>query len=268
MRGLFRAFEREGADCLLIGGQAAILYGASHFTQDLDLWVRPDPVNLQAVLRSLARVGARVHKLTPPFSPRWVRRGHGFHFVIPQEGRLAAYVDVMGCPPRVGAFGPALRRCRRMKTPWGALAVVSVEDLVELKKTNRAGDYEVISRLVRVRLGETGAPSPARLAWAVRNTFRLEDLTAIFSAFGTRVPRGPLSRERVIGALLDAVRAGRAPTERLLASAGRALDARMGKHLEAGRKYWLPKIRDLRELRASGRLLPEGIPVRKLLESP
>lgn len=25
MRGLFRAFDREGVDCLLIGGQAAIL---------------------------------------------------------------------------------------------------------------------------------------------------------------------------------------------------------------------------------------------------
>jgi hypothetical protein len=153
MRGLFRAFDREGADCLLIGGQAAILYGASHFTQDLDLWVRPDPANLEAVLRSLARVGARVHKLTPPFTLEWARRGHGFHFVIPQARRLPAYVDIMGFPPRVGAFGSAFRRGRRMKTPWGVLKVVSVEDMIELKKANRAGDYEVISRLVRIRLG-------------------------------------------------------------------------------------------------------------------
>ena len=41
MKTLFRALEREGADVLLIRGQAAILYGAAHFTQDLDLWIRP-----------------------------------------------------------------------------------------------------------------------------------------------------------------------------------------------------------------------------------
>lgn len=41
MKSLFRSFEKEGVRYLLIGGQAAILYGASHFTQDLDLWVDP-----------------------------------------------------------------------------------------------------------------------------------------------------------------------------------------------------------------------------------
>ncbi|HZE99106.1 MAG TPA: hypothetical protein VE981_19025 [Planctomycetota bacterium] len=81
MNALFRAFERERVRFLLIGGQAAILDGAAHFTQDLDLWIRPDRRNLDAFLRALARVGALLPKLTPPLSLRWLGRGHGFPFV-------------------------------------------------------------------------------------------------------------------------------------------------------------------------------------------
>ena len=58
MRGLFRAFDREGVDFLLIGGQAAILYGASHFTQDLDVWICPEDRNRKAFLRELRTLRA------------------------------------------------------------------------------------------------------------------------------------------------------------------------------------------------------------------
>ena len=42
MRDLFRSFEKRRVDSLLRGGQAAILYGASQFTEDVDLWIRVD----------------------------------------------------------------------------------------------------------------------------------------------------------------------------------------------------------------------------------
>jgi hypothetical protein len=45
MRSLFRAFEREGVRYLVISGQACILYGASQFTEDLDVWIQPTPKN-------------------------------------------------------------------------------------------------------------------------------------------------------------------------------------------------------------------------------
>lgn len=265
MRGLFRAFEREDVDFLLIGGQAAILYGAAQFTQDLDVWIRPEAGNLKAFLRALGRVGARVHKLTPPFTLPWIRRGHGFHFVIPHPGRLPAYLDAMGRPPRVGSFATAARRARSMETPWGRIPVVSIEDLIELKKTNRPGDYEVISRLVRIRLGEAAAPTPARLAWAIRNTFRIEDLVAILATFGDRMPSRIPGVERPISVLQDLHRAGRTPGERAVSAAGRALDSRMSRLLEEGRRYWLPRLRELRSLRAAGSLLPQGLAVHELL---
>lgn len=261
MKGLFRAFDREGVDYLLMGGQAAILYGAAHFTQDLDLWIRPSPRNVRAFLRALSRVAARVHKLTPPLSPRWVARGHGFHFLIPQSGRSDAYLDALGRPPRVGGFSVSARRARRMTTPWGELPVVAIEDLVELKKTNRPGDYEVISRLVRIRLGELGSPNARRLSWAIRNTFRVEDLLAIAGVYKISGLAGEPPIRRLCAALCQ----GGHPAGNTMAAAGKALDRKMTRLLERGREYWLPRIRELRSLRFEGGLIPEGTPVRNLL---
>ncbi len=267
MRGLFRAFEQERVDYLLIGGQAAILYGAAHFTQDLDVWIRPSLRNIRAFLRALARVSARVHKLTPPLSVAWVRRGHGFHFLIPQAKRSPAYLDAMGRPPRAGPFGASARRARRMDTPWGLLPVASIEDLVELKKTNRPGDYEVVSRLARIRLGELRSPSRRQLAWAAENTFRVEDLLALRDTYGSRVWRNIAELPPGIHAVLAKRPFDKTPGRHAIAAAGRALDLRMAKFMERGRRHWLPILRDLRALRAAGKLLPEGLAVRELVPS-
>lgn len=258
MRDLFRACERERVDFLLIGGQAAILYGAAHFTQDLDLWIRPTPANVAALVRALGRVRAVVHKLTPPLTLRWVRRGHGFHFRIPQPGQMPAYLDVMGRPPRVGSFDPAFRRRRVFETPWGRLPVVSIPDLVELKKTNRPGDYEVISRLVRLRLSESAA-GPGLLTWAARNTFRIEDLLTLRSAYGNAWRSAAAGRPPAIRSLLTSIRE---PSERAIRAANRTLHGTMSELLERGRRYWLPRIRELRQLRSEGGLLEEGSPAR------
>lgn len=235
MRDLCRAFERERVEFLLIGGQAAILYGAAQTTQDLDVWIRPTPPNANALLRALSRVGARVYKLTPPMTSRWLGRGHGFHFTIPRRGRGSAYLDVMGRPPRVGSFAQAARRARRMRTAWGEVPVVAIEDLVDLKRSNRPGDYEAVSRLVRIRLAESVRPSARLLCWALRNTYRIEDLQAIASTYGPRLRRGASLPDRTVRTFVTAASAGREPGSRDVAVAARALDARMAKELEAGR---------------------------------
>lgn len=217
MRNLFRAFRREGVRYLLIGGQATLLYGATDQTQDTDLWIDPTAENLDAMIRALAKLGAAVYKLTPPLTVRNLRRGHGFHFRI---GRT--YLDVMGRPPDAPPFAAARRRAVRMKTVWGTILVASIEDLVETKKTNRFVDYDVITRLVRIRGTQD--------RWAARHTFRVD------------------------------AEAGSARLTRRLSS-------RVATLMEKRRRYWLPRIRELRELRARGELLAEGLAVRRLLTS-
>src|SRR5262245_35851926 len=107
MRNLFRAFEAHRVRYLVISGQASVLYGGAFFTQDLDLWVQPSPVNIGALLVALAHLKARFHNLTPPVTIRNLRRGHGFHFVIPQGSNAPLYLDIMGQPPRVNTFSNA-----------------------------------------------------------------------------------------------------------------------------------------------------------------
>ena len=164
MRSFGRSLRRHRVEFLLISGQAAVLYGAATFSEDVDIWIRPTAVNLKRFLKALASLKARIHKLTPPLTLENLRKGHGFHFVLPGP----VYLDVMGKPPRVGAFETCRRRSVRMKTEWGEILVLSIPDLVEIKKTRRLGDYETISALARIHL----ASDPARLrTWAARNTF-------------------------------------------------------------------------------------------------
>ena len=237
MRNLFRSFERFGVDYLLISGQASILYGAATFSEDVDVWIRPSRANVRRTLSALASRRARVHKLTPPLEVRFLRAGHGFHFIIP--GRpLPVYLDLMGSPPRVRPFAECRRRSRLLDTDWGRIPVVAIEDLIALKKTRRFNDYEVISNLVSVRLSETDRLSRRLLRWAARNTFRAEDRAMLLRRLGE-----PISLARCRSDIAREV-------EKL-----QARDAR----------YWRSRIAELRRLRRAGKLWAEGTPVSDLL---
>ncbi|MDP2310406.1 MAG: hypothetical protein Q8P18_30595 [Pseudomonadota bacterium] len=54
------AFLDEDVEFLLVGAFALAANGAPRFTGDLDVWVRPDPVNAERVLSGLRRFGAPV----------------------------------------------------------------------------------------------------------------------------------------------------------------------------------------------------------------
>jgi hypothetical protein len=258
MRSFLRSLETEGARYLLISGQACVLYGASQFTEDVDLWLQPAARDLAGLLRSLAKVKAVVHKLTPPPSLSLVQRGHGFHFLIPPD----TYLDVMGRPPRVGPFSTALSRARRMKTDWGTLPVVAPEDLVLLKRTNRPSDYEAITNLVRLRRAE--APDdPGVLRWCLENTFDVDDLIDTAALAANRLKRWP--GRAALRALLPLSKgSGRVPSDRRL-RASRLLALEAADLQEKGRRYWVPFLRELKMLRSKGRLVPPGTPVASLL---
>jgi len=249
MPSFFRFLEKERVRFLLISGQACVLYGASQFTEDIDLWIQPSAPNLQAFLRALVRSHAVVHKHTPPLTVHNLRRGHGFHFLLPPD----VYLDVMGCPPRVDGFESASRRARILPTDWGHLPVVAPEDLVLLKRTNRPGDYEAISNLVRLRWEED--PQDRKiLAWALENSFDLEDLRAFWSESGVR--RSMRFRRPVLRGLREGSR-----RTRLL----ELLALEMARHQERGRRYWIPLLRELKRLRFRGELIPPGTPVSTLI---
>lgn len=239
MRRLFRTFEASGVRYLLISGQASILYGAATFSEDIDLWVEPAADNFRRLMSALASCRARIHKLTPKPEPRIVRKGHGFHFIV-SGGREETYLDVMGYPPRVGPFSKALKDATWWPTQWGRLPVVSIEHLVELKKTRRLQDYDVITNLVSIRMAMSPVPARALLRWAVSNSFRAEERFHWMRQAG----RLGTLREARASALRD-----------------------IGRLQAADTAYWRERVKDLRRLRRAGRILPEGAPVRELLSS-
>lgn len=265
MKSLFRAFEQEELRYLLIGGQAAILHGGAHFTADIDLWMAPDPANVQCLLRSLARVDAVVHKLTPPPVRTWMETGHGFHFVVPDGENGSVYLDVMGVPPRVGAFADATTRMVRFETPWGSLPVVGIQDLVELKKTNRLEDYAVITRLSAIHLQRVAYPSADLLQWACTNSFDADALVAILLRHGTTWLEKPTHVDPLMRLLSTKLDAGVPPEDLDRRELTRLIHEKLQDLIEAGRTYWKPRIEELRQLRSKGELLAQGTPVRSLL---
>ncbi|MBI4821016.1 MAG: hypothetical protein HY791_32450 [Deltaproteobacteria bacterium] len=252
MRSFFQALERRGVRYLLISGQASVIYGAAAFSEDVDLWVQPTAASVAGLVESLRDVAARIHKLTPALTVRNMRFGHGFHFRIP--GRpLATYLDIMGRPPRVKSFEAASRRASKLETDWGVIPVVRIEELVELKKTRRMADYDVISRLVRIRL-EQGRVTLRTLRWALDNSFRVEDVLAILSDD----PRGRQIAARSRRAWVAKLASCKAPGAADLDRAQDQLALELAQIQRSDVKYWSPVIEELKEMRRSGALLIEG----------
>jgi hypothetical protein len=63
-RDLFSALFAEGAEYLLVGAHAVMLYTTPRYTKDLDIWVRPSVDNAARVYRALVAFGAPMADLT------------------------------------------------------------------------------------------------------------------------------------------------------------------------------------------------------------
>jgi hypothetical protein len=257
----FRRLDEHGVDWLLISGQATILYGAATFSEDVDVWVEPSDQNLRRCTLALRAAGARYYKLTPPLTSEFALRHHGFHFTLPEAAREpAAFLDLMGRPPRVGPFAEARARARVFETEWGPLPTVAIVDLVELKKTQRPRDYPIISRLALARVEEEGsALSDRDLLWAFDNVFTLSEFRRLTQAVagGARVlPDGSVARRAAAALVLEGDLEPALEDE-----LEESFDARMAPLRRADRRFWRAVIDELRSLRADGRLATEGSPV-------
>lgn len=251
----FQSLERNRVAYLLIGGQAAVLYGAAAFSEDIDIWIRPAQSNADALLAALRDVAARHYKLTPPLTERNLRRGHGFHFVVPDDPDV--YLDVMGCPPRVPHFEAAVSASRIMETSWGGIPTIGLRDLVAIKSTQRLGDYPVIGHLVLRYIEECEAPTDEDLRWALDNVYTIEDLDDLLSAF----PRLPWKGgDDALAAYVEPDYTAAQPPA--VVEAVESLFAeKLARARRADRVYWADVIGELRELRASSGLAPVGRPV-------
>jgi hypothetical protein len=64
-KDLLSALNSHGVEYVVIGGHAAIAYGVARLTKDLDIFIRADEANSEAVYAALAEFGAPLTSLTP-----------------------------------------------------------------------------------------------------------------------------------------------------------------------------------------------------------
>ncbi|NOS69929.1 MAG: hypothetical protein HOP33_08355 [Verrucomicrobia bacterium] len=252
----FQNLNASKIEYLLISGQATVLYGAATFSEDIDLWLNPTAENCDRFLTSLRACGARYYKLTPPFTPTNLQRGHGFHFVLGDVGDVA-FLDVMGNPPRADSFSAASEKACWMQTEWGEVRTVGIKALVELKKTQRLEDYPIISKLALAWFDQPGAKVPDDFIWALENIFTLPELTVFFTEYPESVTAASRFNPKVaaLGRQLlttaDAPESAEQPVRELF-------QQRIAELQMADRHYWRDIIGELKALRAAGKLMLEG----------
>jgi hypothetical protein len=257
----FQSLEEHHVAYLLISGQATVLYGAATFSEDIDLWLNPATENVERFRNALAAAGGRYYKLTPPLEPTFVNAGHVFHFTLGNAPGDEVFLDVMARPPRTREFSAAFAECRHFPTEWGVLPTVGIPDLVELKKTQRLGDYPIISALTLRHLEErSAAVSGADLAWAAANLFTIDSFFAFSQAFPQWIHSAPPGTPPSL--LATASRPLDEFPDEVLAEISQWIAEAVARHQLADRLHWRKIIAELRELRAQGQLMTEGAPVR------
>jgi hypothetical protein len=134
--------------CLLMGGQACILYGGAEFSRDVDFAVMASTGNLERLRRALAELQASVIAV-PPFDERHLARGHAVHFRCGHEEAFNLRVDIMSVLRGLDPFEVLWERRTSVELEPGLTAdLLSLPDLVKAKKTQRDKDWPMIRRLV------------------------------------------------------------------------------------------------------------------------
>lgn len=234
-------FRKQKVKSLLIGGQACIVYGAAEFSRDSDFVVLASPLNLKALqgaLKILKAVPVYYPELTIPY----LLKGHACHFRCGARGVQGLRVDIMSKLKGCDAFGKLWGRRNRVKiSGLGAVDIISLEDLVQSKKTQRDKDWFMLSRLIEndIFINE-GAGSSAKISWWLaqcRVPETLARLCADYPEAARRVSaRRPLLREALAGNF-----------KKLSGLLKKEEAVERAKDL----KYWFPLKKELEQLRLS-----------------
>lgn len=226
-----------------MGGQACVLHGGVQFSRDVDFAVAIDPDNLRQLKAALRELRART-LYYPPLDASFLARGHACHFRCGAPGVRGLRIDVMGRMRGADGFEKLWGRRLEITRPGiGRVALVSLPDLVRIKKTQRDKDWLMIRHIVEADIVKARwKGSATRVAFWIEECrsvpvlLRLVGLHPVIAATVARKRR----------AAAAAVRGRLKRTEQLLRreeEVERKLDQR----------YWAPLRRELERWRLSRR---------------
>lgn len=221
---------------VLGSGQAVVHYRLAIMSKDGDWIVREDEEACSHIRAVLAQRGAR-YRAGAPLDVRWLAGGWSSHFEFRDARERRVRCDFFSRPPRIprrvveshfsGAGGT-----RR--------AVVGVEELILMKRTQRAKDYPVIGELAR-RL------PPER---EIEYTTDPDRVLALAESCGTGSSRRPVQAALAGRGRLEVVRA--------LAEEADEMQLEDRRRLESYARAARPYLADLARLGHDELRLPDG----------
>lgn len=148
-------FAKHKIKSLLIGGQATILYGAAEFSRDIDFVLLLDKENITNLKSALKELKAK-NIYVPPLEIPYLERGHACHFKCETEKLKGFRIDIMTRLRGCSNFNKLWQRKKIIKHPEGfSTNIISLQDLVQSKKTQRDKDWLMIKRLLSVSILKT-----------------------------------------------------------------------------------------------------------------
>ncbi len=231
--------RRHRVQCLLMGGQACVFYGAAEFSRDTDLAILASDENLDRLKAALAELQAETIAV-PDFDLAHLLRGHAVHFRCRHPEAAGMRVDVMSSMRGVDPFPALWERRTTLETPDGTLCdLLSLPDLVQAKKTQRDKDWPMIRRLVEAHYFEfSGAPNEDQ----VRFWFRELRTPTLLIEAATRWP----DEARQLSMTRPLLEHALTRDESSLES---ALSAEEQEERFRDKEYWLPLKKELEAMR-------------------
>ena len=232
-------FSKHRVRCLLIGGQACIIYGASEFSRDSDFVVLSSTDNLSNLRAALTALKAR-RIYVPPLDEKYLNRGHACHFRCYASGVERLRVDILGKLRGCDDFSSLWDRRFELKIPSGPqINVISLRDLVASKKTQRDKDWFMLRRLVDNDIALHGDSSNMhKLNWWLRECRNPDYLIDLCRKYPDLAQQQLLNRPL----LKTAIRAGQKKLAQLL-------EVEKEQEQEEDRIYWEPLKKELELLR-------------------
>jgi len=242
---LLEVLERHKVEYIIIGGQAAVAYGAIQFTRDADLWINPTKRNIKRLQKAFKELKVTLRFL-PPLEFSYLKKGHGVHFRFKYQGRNF-YIDILGKVPRVSGFLSAWKEAERIEWHGLSIPVLDIPRLVATKKTDRERDYLVIQLLGEMIFEQTKKNKITRraiISWLAKESRNPQHLRTIAQKWENGTEE--LFNSKRPAAILAAQGAS-------LVKIQEELDAEKERLKRENRQYWLPLIAELRQLRRKQR---------------
>jgi hypothetical protein len=222
-----------------MGGQACIFYGAAEFSRDTDIVLPATSQNLKRLSLALSDLLAECIAV-PPFSGAYLKKGHAVHFRCHHSDAQGSRLDVMSLLRGVSPFGVLWKRRTTITLETGEIIeLMSLQDLVQAKKTQRDKDWAMIRRLVETHLAQNkNSPSSAQIDFWLKELRDSSLLTDIAGKYPDRPAK--LAHRRP---LLSFAR------DRNDESLVMALLKEENMEREKDREYWKPLRAEMEKLR-------------------